>query len=209
MRKIFCLSLIILISSIFSISFAKDDESRGYKGTLPNLNKYFEYKKQKSKVEAETSPQKAEDAKDLKSAPFDDPIFMETIIKKPKNTPYVEDLLYIRPILIKFKDFLSANPENIDVQKYIARVNEISLLSEDIIKKYEATHGKDHSYIWVTSVSYRAKIIGNLLYERNKYSKYMDITAGEYSKPYIDNEIKILISELDKCIFRLSQLDVY
>ena len=209
MRKILSALLIIFLTSIFSISFAKDDENRGYKGVLPNLNKYFEYKKQKSKIEAEKTPQSVEDAKDLKSAPFDDPIFMETIIQKPKNTPYVEDMLYIRPILVKFRDFLMENPENIDIQKYVARVNEISLLSEDIIKKYSATHGKDHSYIWVTSVSYRAKIIGNLLYERNKYSKYMDITAGEYSKPYIDNEVKILISELEKCIFRLMQLDVY
>lgn len=212
MKKIlaFCLLFLFATSqSVFAWGKKETDESSGYKGVLPNLNRIFEYKRQKTKIEEEKTPQEAEDVKELKPAPFDDPIFMETIIKKPKNTPYVDDLLYLRPILIKFKDFLVQNPTNIDIQKYIAQVNEISLLTDDIVKKHTQEYGRDHCYIWVTSVSYRAKVLGNLMYERRKYSKYMDVTTGEYSKPYIDNEINVLISELEKCIYKLMELDLY
>ena len=87
-----------------------------------------------SKIEVEKIPQNVENAENLKAAPFDDPIFMETIIKKPKNTPYVEDLLYIRPILIKFKDFLSENPENIDIQKYHLTFQSYHCLHESLLK---------------------------------------------------------------------------
>ncbi len=185
-------------------------EEVGYKGILPNVNKIFEFKRQKNATITPTDDTKSTEKTNLQKAPFDDPIFMDEIIKKEKNSPFIDDVLYIREPLTKFRDFISKNQENIELQKYISQVNNLNLLTNDMVSKYSNTpDAQSMHYIWICSVVYRAKLLGNLMYDAKRYSKYMALDGTQYSKQYINSEVQILLSELNKAIYKLEEIDVY
>ena len=221
MRKIFAILFILFFVSALPSEaawFGKKDkqkeetkkEEKGYKGILPNVNAIFEFKRQKNATVVPVDDTKKTNKTDLQKAPFDDPIFMDEIIKKKKNSPFIDDVLYIREPLTKFRDYIQKNPENVELQKYISQVNNLNLLTNDIIAKYSNTQdAQSMHYIWICSVVYRAKLLGNLMYDAKRYSKYMALDGTQYSKQYINSEVQILLSELNKAIYKLEEIDVY
>lgn len=185
-------------------------EDMGYKGVLPSVNTIFESKRQQNPSIVPTDDTKKTEKAKLEKAPFDDPIFMDEIIKKKKNSPFIDDVLYIREPLRKFRDFIQASPENLNLQKYISQVNHLSLLTNDIISKYSNTpDAQSMQYIWICSIVYRAKLLGNIMYDAKRYSTYMMLEGTQYSKQYINSEVQILLSELDKALYKLEEIDVY
>lgn len=221
MRKIFLILFMFLFVSVASADaawFSKKEkqkgetkkEETGYKGVLPNVNTIFEFKRQQNATVIPTDDTKKTNKSNLEKAPFDDPIFMDEIIKKKKNSPFIDDVLYIREPLRKFRDYLAKNPENIELQKYISQVNNLNLLTQDIIAKYSNTpDAQSMQYIWICSVVYRAKLLGNIMYDAKRYSKYMALDGTQYSKEYINSEVQILLSELNKAVYKLEEIDVY
>ena len=214
------LSIMLFVSAlpVEAAWFSKKDSSKeqtkkeeaGYKGILPNVNMIFEFKRQKNATIIPTDDTQKTNKSNLEKAPFDDPIFMDEIIKKKKNSPFIDDVLYIREPLKKFKDYLEKNTENIELQKYISQVNNLNLLTQDIIAKYSNTpDAQSMHYIWICSVVYRAKLLGNLMYDAKRYSKYMALDGTQYSKEYINSEVQILLSELTKAVYKLEEIDVY
>lgn len=220
MKKIFATLFILIFSMALPCEAAwftkkgkqpkAGQEATGYKGVLPNVNAIFEYKRQKNSTVIPTDDTQKTNKENLEKAPFDDPIFMEEIIKKEKNSPFIDDVLYIRKPLQNFRDFIAKNPENVDLQKYISQVNNLSLLTNDMINKYAGTaDAQSMHYIWICSVVYRAKLLGNIMYDAKRYSKYMALDGTQYSKQYINSEVQILLSELEKAIYKLEEIDVY
>ena len=78
----------------FFSKFKKDKKtddseiSKGYYGALPNISRDFAYKKQvadtTSEIDAKIPTKEELDNENLKSAPFDDALFLDVIVKKEK-----------------------------------------------------------------------------------------------------------------------------
>lgn len=200
----------VLILSILllqnSAAFAGDAMTKsGYKGDLPNIERFFEYKRKSSN----SIPQNFEDgtAKEsaLIKAPLDDDLFLDLVIKKEKYSPYVKDILKILTLFESFRTLLLTGDN--DIQKINAQVNMIDLYTNNLMQNYGSdSYAFYDSYIWCQKIAYSAKLFGNLMYDANYYSKYMPITHGQYSAQNVKSEKENLIKELEKAIFTLKQL---
>lgn len=203
--------LLFLLISTFTVNLAftktptKIGEG-GYKGELPNIEGFFEYKKESVKFDPQNSFKETAPTKEnLIKAPLDDSLFLDIIIKKGKKSPYVNDML---SILTLFESFRATLTREIDVQRFNAQVNVIDLHIKNLIKNYnESSFSMSESYIWCQEINYRSKLLGNLIYDSNYYSKYMPIANTQYSPSSIQKEKENLIKELDKAIFILKRLD--
>ncbi len=181
-------------------------QGNGYYGTLPDIEREFEYIKQISrKTNLQTKYKDTLiDEMNLKKSPLDDELFLDVILKKEKDTKYTKDVLRILPVLEKFKACIN---ENCDLQKFNANVNLVDLYSRRLEKDYADTKDAfSESFYLIRNVSYLAKLQGNLKYEANFYSKYMLLTGTIYSKENILQKDHELLEELNKTIFTLQQL---
>lgn len=181
-------------------------QGNGYYGTLPDIEREFEYIKQISrKTNLQTKYKDTLiDEMNLKKSPLDDELFLDVILKKEKDTKYTKDVLRILPVLEKFKACIN---ENCDLQKFNANVNLVDLYSRRLEKDYADTKDAfSESFYLIRNVSYLAKLQGNLKYEANFYSKYMPLTGTIYSKENILQKDYELLEELNKTIFTLQQL---
>lgn len=181
-------------------------QGNGYYGTLPDIEREFEYIKQISrKTNLQTKYKDTLiDEMNLKKSPLDDELFLDVILKKEKDTKYTKDVLRILPVLEKFKACIN---ENCDLQKFNANVNLVDLYSRRLEKDYADTKDAfSESFYLIRNVSYLAKLQGNLKYEANFYSKYMPLTGTIYSKENILQKDHELLEELNKTIFTLQQL---
>lgn len=183
-----------------------NSENKGYYGTLPNIEKEFEYLRQQNKSTNFGGKYKDTliDEMNLKKTPLDDELFLDVILKKEKDTKYTKDVLRIIPVLEKFKECIA---QSCDIQKFNANVNLVDLYSRRLEKDYGNTeNAATDSYYLIRNISYLAKVQGNLKYEANFYSKYMPLTGTIYSKENILQKDYELLNELNRTIFILEQL---
>ncbi len=181
---------------------ATDVQTKGYYGTLPNINGDFEYKRERS----ETLPQKQYSEKDLKDgllldAPLNDPLFLDVIIKKEKTSNYVNDLMKIKETLEKLKDCINNNSS---IQFFNANVNVLDLQTTNLEKKYQYTqYAQTNSYYAIRHVNYSAKILGNLKFDANFYSRYMPVQDSVYAPSNLKQQSEALLDEINKTIFEI------
>lgn len=178
----------------------------GYYGTLPDIEREFEYIKQISRKTKLNTKYKDTliDEMNLKKSPLDDDLFLDVILKKEKDTKYTKDALRILPVLERFKACIL---DTCDIQKFNANVNLVDLYSRRLEKDYgNSQDALSESFYLIRNISYLAKIQGNLKYEANFYSKYMPLTGTIYSKENIMQKDYELLEELNKTIFTLQQL---
>ncbi len=179
---------------------------KGYYGTLPNIEREFEYLKQGNKKTSLDGKYKDTliDEMNLQKSPLQDDLFLDVILKKEKDTKYTKDVLRFIPIFEKFKTCIS---ENCSIQKFNANVNVIDLYARRLEKDYGyAPESASESYYLIRNVAYLSKLQGNLKYEANFYSKYMPLQGSIYSKENIEKKDMELLLELDKTIFALRQI---
>lgn len=197
---------------IFSLSFTpaysfgkKEKEGNGYVGKLPNIEKTFGHKKYKIQSNPETNLIQAPIEKNnLIEGPMEDAVFVDVIIKKQKPSKYVDDIMKIIPVAEKLRTITKENGSNI--QKYNSGVNNFDLYVTKLQKDYQdKPESISESYILLQDVNYRAKVLGNLKYEANFYSKYKPVLEEEYTPQYLQEHDEILVKELDKLIFILQQ----
>lgn len=181
-------------------------QDKGYYGTLPNIEREFNYIKQKSKktnfgVKYKDSIIEEEN---LQKAPLDDELFLDVILKKEKDTKFTKDVLKMIPLLNNFKNCIE---NNCDIQKFNANVNVIDLYTRRLEKDYGSTmDSQSEGFYLIQNLAYLAKLQGNLKYEANFYSKYMPLNGTIYSKENVEKKDYELLIELDKTIFTLEQL---
>jgi len=181
-------------------------QSQGYYGTLPNIEREFDYLKQNNKKTSLDGKYKDTliDEMNLQKSPVQDDLFLDVILKKEKNTKYTQDVLRFIPIFERFKTCIS---ESCNIQKFNANVNVIDLYTRRLEKDYEySPESSSESYYLIRNIAYLSKLQGNLKYEANFYSKYMPLQGSIYSKENIQKKDMELILELDKTIFALRQL---
>ncbi len=219
MKKRFASLLLLLLlgaqtAPVFAFSLFKSKESKssesvpstGYKGTLPNIDRYFEYKKEGTQSAPEKIKEGTPGSAELMKAPLNDDLFLDVIIKKEGPSPYLKDMLSILDLLEKI--YYTLLEENFNVQKYNAQVNLLDLNVSTLLKTYSSSsYSASPAYTWAQRASYCAKTFGNLIYDANYYSRYVPITDGQYSVKNIQKEKEKLIGELDKAAFAIRQLE--
>ncbi len=181
-------------------------QNKGYYGTLPNIEREFEYLKQENKKTSLDGKYKDTliDEMNLQKSPLQDDLFLDVILKKEKDTKYTKDVLRFIPIFEKFRTCIS---ENCNIQKFNANVNLIDLYARRLEKDYGySPESASESYYLIRNVAYLSKLQGNLKYEANFYSKYMPLQGSIYSKENIEKKDMELLLELDKTIFALRQI---
>lgn len=192
----------------FNYSTNKEEEiPQGYYGTLPNIEGDFKYKKQSSKSPIKEDIKVIEDEElknqELKKAPYDDALFLDVIIKKEKASNYINDVQKTKFALVNLKKSLE---EKSDIQRFNACVNMVDMLTKNLKTKYENTSDSlRESYIDILNTNHQAKILGNLKYDANYYSKYIPTQQGKYSKENISLEEEKLLNLVNKTIFLINQ----
>lgn len=179
-----------------------DTQGKGYYGTLPDVMGDFEYKRETS----QTVKQKQYSEKDLKDgllldAPLNDPLFLDVIIKKDKNSDYVNDLMKIKETLEKLKECIN---NDASIQFFNANVNVLDLQTSNLEKKYQYTaYAQSESYYAVRHVNYSAKVLGNLKFDANFYSRYMPVQDSVYAPKNIKEQSQALLDEINNTIFQI------
>ena len=182
-----------------------DKNPQGYWGTLPNVSRDFEYKRKTSikpdKPDAYI-PEGELEQDNLKPAPTDDTLFLDVIVKKEKASNYVNDIQKVKYALNNLKKCIE---ENGDIQHFNGCVNVIELYSKNLQSKYEnKSDSLRESYIDILNTNYHAKVLGNLLYDANYYSRYVPVQEGQYSKENIKNKKQDLLKRINKTLFLIA-----
>lgn len=182
------------------------EQNKGYYGILPDIEKDFEYKRETIQRIAPKQYSEKE-IKDgfLLDAPLDDPLFLDVIIKKDKTSDYVNELMKIKRTLEKLRQCIV---DNSSIQFFNANVNVLDLQTKNLEKKFElSAYSQTPSYFAVRHVNYSAKLLGNLKYDANFYSRYMPTQEGEYSKENINNRSLELLNEIEQTIFEIGNAE--
>lgn len=186
---------------------ASEEENRGYYGTLPNIDKEFQYKKQEnSKTTTQSDiklPQEDSlDEQNLKPAPFVDSLFLDMVIKKEADSEYVKDIQKIKFALNNLKKCLE---ENGNIQRFNANVNVLELQVQNLKKKYQdKSESYKESYIELLNTNYNAKLLGNLKYDANYYARYVPVNEGQYSENNILSKEEDLLNRVNRTLFLLN-----
>ena len=184
----------------------EDGETKGYYGTLPNISRDFAYKNQSSSTTNEINAKIPTDEElqntELKSAPYDDALFLDVIVKKEKASNYVNDIQKTKFALNNLKKCIE---EQGDIQRFNGCVNVIDLLVQNLKNKYQdKSEAYKESYADILNTNYYAKILGNLMYDANYYSRYVPTSQGKYSKENIQKEQQALLVRINKTIFLIN-----
>lgn len=184
-----------------------EEEKKGYYGSLPDIDREFQYKKQQnSNTSTQTDlklPQEEKlDEQNLKPAPFDDSLFLDMVIKKEQNSEYVNDIQKIKYALTNLKKCLE---ENGNIQRFNACVNGLDLYIQNLKKKYqEKPESYKESYIELLNTNYYAKLLGNLKYDANYYARYVPVNEGQYSESNILSKEEDLLNRVNRTLFLLN-----
>lgn len=199
-------------SSLFKKKKKKHDPPRGYYGTLPDISRDFRYEKPSSTVKREQDyriPTLDElnseiDKEKLKSAPVQDALFVDNILKKQDtSSEFLKDIQKTKFALSNLKKCIE---ENGDIQRFNACVNIIDLQVANLEEKYkDRSDALKESYRDILRVNYQSKILGNLLYDSNYYAQYIPTSQGKYSAENINSEKQKLLIKLNKTIFLINQ----
>lgn len=184
----------------------QEEIPQGYYGTLPDINADFAYKKQQmptsSQIDMEVIPTDEINEENLKPAPYDDALFLDVVIKKEKNSTYVNDIQKTKYALTNLKKCIE---EEGDIQRFNASVNMVEMHVQNLKKKYEdKSESLKESYIDVLNTNYYAKLLGNLKYDAQYYSRYIPTNQGKYSKDNISLEEEKLLNRINKTLFLLN-----
>lgn len=185
-----------------------EEPPKGYYGTLPNIEADFEYKRKTTSRSSKNNGMQVIDEDEIdesnfKEAPFNDTLFLDNVVKKPKTSNYVNDLKRVRFALLELKKCMEQNGE---IQRFNACVNMLDMYVQNLKTKYEnQSDSLRESYVDILSTNYYAKVLGNLKYDSNYYSQYIPTQEGKYSKNNIRSEEMKLLNRVNKSIFLIYQ----
>lgn len=208
MKKYFLgLILVILLGISSGTASAKTapDNSKGYVGTLPDLNKTYE-KEQPKKINPDFKPTKDfNSANELKPVPRDNPAFVNIILKTDKTSKYVNDLNEFIPMLESLYDMIDdgANTQVFNAKAYYFTK------SADYFKDKYANKPESYflSYKKLLDLSMHTKSIALLRTEAAKYNPYMAYGGAGYlyNPDSLTEQLGYLKDEIKKTIIILKE----
>lgn len=183
-----------------------DSDMGGYKGKLPSIKQEFGYKSSKpTKLKPETNNAEEYTPEEFQKSKTEDPLFIDVILNKEAPSKYIQDMLKVMRFLESFRPVVL---EHQDIQKFNANVNVLDLHAKRIEKLYaESPEAMNDAYYKLMDLSYKAKVLGNLKYDANYYSKFSPVNGTKYEQTNIIEEDNKLLIDLDKTIFAIRQLN--
>lgn len=191
------------IKNIFSNKKTKE-ETVGYYGTLPDIDREFSYKRDANPLTKgkNTTTLDEADRKNFKDAPFDDPLFLDVVVKKQKDSAYINDVQRTKNAIISLKNCIETKG---DLQRFNGCVNLIDLYVRNLKGKYQNTEDAYRtSYREILTLNYHAKVLGNLKYDANYYARYVPTQEGQYSKANINAQEKNLLKNIEKTLTEIN-----
>lgn len=201
MKIIFRLSLIFVFALVF--------QGSGYVGDLPNINEYFKSDREANTSKTfidvyKTSPDIEKppllDAKSLKNqlAPANYTNEQIKILRPTKKPAYYDDLIAIKPSIIKLKE---ATLNASDVQRYSASINIQKFYIDNFLEKYKnSPESKQEIYKAIKEISDYAPALAeqwNIASENIKYVSYSSFN-GAYQPATIKEKLNALGRKLDR-----------
>ena len=202
--------MIFFISILFSNCsyagfFRKDnsnnvDTSKGYVGTLPDLNQ------EKPSDNGNISPPVFDKIQDfhsenkIKPTPTNDPVFVNIILKKDKTSQYVNDIQEFIEIFEQIADSIETE-ENI--QRFASRVYYLNINTDYFSEKYANKPESNYtSYKQIIKVSNQAKDVSKLRANAEKYKKFLAYTdtGAEYNPNNINMQLFDLKLSIEKVL---------
>ena len=171
----------------------------GYKGSLPDINTQFEYKR--TTIE-ETQPfyrtiDEFDHPAQFKNVPKENPSYIDIILKKDKSSPYINDLNDVIPLLEKLQKCIQNNDS---IQKFNAISSSIIDHADYIAQKYAEKPERYYiSFSKLQNIAAHVRSVATLRCEALVYIKYL-AAQGEgqiYSKDSLQEQIDMLERDLD------------
>ncbi len=192
MKKSFSKLLILTLCIIICSGY-------GYKGTLPDINLQFEYKR--NSVEESQPFYRTIDEFDhpaqFKNVPRENPAYIDIILKKDKSSPYINDLNDVIPLLEKLQKCIQTDGS---IQKFNAISSSIIDHADYIAQKYSDRPERYYiSFSKLQNIAAQVRSVATLRCEALVYIKYL-AAQGEgqiYSKDSLQQQIDMLEHELD------------
>ena len=192
MKKTFSKLLILSLSIIVC-------SGSGYRGSLPDINAQFEYKRTSTQ---ETQPfyrtiDEIDHPAQFKKVPRENPAYIDIILKKDKSSPYINDLNDVIALLEKMKKCIDNNGS---VQKFNAIASSIIDHADFMAEKYADRPEKYYiSFVKLQNIAAEARTLATLRCESQVYIKYLTY-QGEgqvYSPNSINAQIELFREQLD------------
>lgn len=196
-KKIFLLFLIVIFfpSSTFGFSLFRKKQPllhetepmKGYYGILPDLTEQFQQLNENKTIENLYNSKQELNRNNLLEAPLDNTKYVDIIIKKPKETEFMLDVLDIKQVIDKLLKCINTTNE-------IQRFNSLNSNLVDNItyveKKYKGKVEEQYQlYKLLLILSEETRALAILRMEAQTYAKYM-LYSGEGEK-YKPENIKI------------------
>lgn len=208
MRKLWLFTTFLLVFCITSLNFsyAKSDEtSKGYVGTLPDLNKLYK-KEQTKQISPDFKPTKDfNSANELKPIPRDNQGYVNIILKSDKTSKYINDLNEFIPMLEALSDMIE---EEANTQVFNAKAYYFTK-SADYFKDKYANKPESYfvSYKKLLELSMHTKSIALLRTEAAKYNPYMAYGGPGYlyNPNSLTEQLGYLRIEIEKTLIILKE----
>lgn len=177
----------------------------GYVGTLPNVSERFQ---SSAPEEAKPSFEYVDgfnDQDDIKPAPRSNPAFVNIIMKKDKNSQYVNDLNFLITIIEKLQSDVESNA---DVQKFNAESYFLKGNVEYFRDKYK--NKPEESYISfkkLMQLNMHVQSIAQLRREKEVYSPYAtnEQNGNLFTNNNIENQLNYLLDDIKSTLVVLKE----
>ena len=174
----------------------------GYKGSLPNIEGSFEYKRSTPSV---TKPiyntiDETEKKPNYKKVPRENKTYIDIILKKDRTSPYINDLNDVILILEKMQKCIDNGGS---IQKFNAIASSIIDHADYMSEKYANSPERYYiSFAKLQNIAVQARNIATLRCESLVYIKYLTYQEeGQiYSKDSINRQLQIFREELESTI---------
>ncbi len=192
------------VKNIFKKKDTKNAQNQGYYGSLPDIEREFSYKRDSNPLTKSKDTKTLEEINraNLKDAPFDDPLFLDVIVKKQKASNYINDVQRTKNAITSLKNCIETKG---DLQRFNGCVNLVDLYVRNLKGKYQNTEDAYRtSYREILTLNYHAKILGNLKYDANYYARYVPTETGQYSKTNINFQEQNLLKKINKTLLEIN-----
>lgn len=208
MKKIVVIMLCFILFSGFSFGkkkHAAQENEAGYRGSLPDIQEEFDYKKTKTGSEAPFNTDSSRSFNKLKPAPLEDLKYLEVIKKKQKPTSYTADMIEVKKVLAKLQNTLIKDGS---IQVFNAQVSSLIDHAAYIEEKYKNKPERySASYINVLQTSQAARELAMLRMNAMTYGKYVSYNKEGYiySPRNIQTQMHYLLQLVNTTISVINQ----
>ncbi|MFA7657982.1 MAG: hypothetical protein WCY19_00955 [Candidatus Gastranaerophilaceae bacterium] len=209
MKKILILFLFLILccpqAALAKKKAAAIPAGSGYVGTLPNITGRFNKAETQEAMPSFEYKDGFNDQDSIKPAPRNNPAFINIIMKKDKNSQYINDLNYIISIVENLQTSIEAKQ---DVQKFNAQSYFLKENVEYFRDKYKNKAEESYiSYNKLMQLNSHVQAVSQLRLESEVFSPYVtEAKSGNlFSKNNINVQLDYLLAEIKQTLVVLKE----